>query len=223
MTKLVNFSEKTSKLVPPLKAVFGIDPASGRTGWSLLVVDGNQTLHVVRTGVIKPSDKLEQNQQLFHIYSEIFQVLSDVVGFLYENGIELIGYSVEVPAVLLGGRQRISRDIVQIQAIGAIRAAMGGSVYKEIIVRPNQVHSQAGANSTNYFKQIRADLKEKGYKSEKIQAEVKKIKKNMVKEWVVKNCILYNSMKTFDESDAIIIAIIGYHALTNTKKRRTKC
>lgn len=213
-----------TNLKQPLKAVIGIDPASGCTGWSLLVIDGDQTLHVIDCGVIKPPDSLEQNEQMSYIYYKTVETILPLMQAAKSNGIEVLGYGIEIPAVLLGGKQRMSRDIVQIQAIGVIRAAMSGKTYKEVIVRPNQVHAQVGANSINYFKQVKADLKAQGYKAEKVQAEVKKIKKNMVKDWVVKNCILNCSMKTFDESDAIIISVIGYYTLANIeKKRRRKC
>lgn len=211
-TNLKKFLQIKEKLKQPLQAVIGLDPAMTCTGWSLMIFDGDKKMHLVEVGTISPK-KADQHKQLAFIYQEVYNIVHEFAEILIANNIKLLGSGVEIPAVLLGGRQRASRDITQIQSIGCIRAAMGSLNQKEHVVRPISVHSLAGANQVNYFKKMKEDLKKKGYKKDKIQAEVKDIKKKMIKAYIEKFCTVYCKIKKLDESDAAAISILAWKEL----------
>lgn len=203
-----------------LNFVIGADPSLGGSAFAVVAFPSeNKEIYVVHTESIQPLG-IMLSDKLYNIQSQFTNAVAIVknrirdhnyAGYKVFASAKLLGGALEVPAIFTlahsnsntGVPQTISRDMKQREAVSAMRMGFAANnvfvigdaerADDEAWVRPNQVHALAEANK-------------RGLESEQ--------KKKLVHEWVTKNCHLgENTLDTYDESDAVGIAIVGYRKI----------
>lgn len=210
-------TKKFYKNVEKIYALIGADPAIGKAGWALVfrvvLPDHQYQDYVVEAGTIEPNSKDYLSNKLHFLMSMFEYRIFEIREAIHRHNlkelktvpqIEFLGGGLEVPGYLKGGMARINRDLVQRDAITAMRLA-----YKKqntfIVgddddepIRPNQVHALAGVagkKDTDDFN-----------------------KKQAVFEWLQQNTIIIPELdKAGDASDAAGIAIVGLNKMLGAK------